>query len=517
VLRSNVRDHFLHLFEVRPPAWFLTLNQKFKIFDQVASHDIVTQVLNAAGLSSDIKSIGDEREYFVQYGESDFNLIARLLEEEGQFFRFDHSKESCDMIGGNGKSDYTAAAHDTLMINDFLESWQPQYRIGPSSFQHGAWDYKAVASMENTVKGLPSGQPPGLMDRPVYEFPGRHETDGEADRYASDRMAEHEAEFVWIAATSTTPMIEVATKFKVQDHTVDMPASGQTSDSYVVTRVDHRARDATGMPFDGDRGYDNSFVSIPADFDFRPPRVTPRPYARGPQTALVVETPDNEGRAKVQFPWAPDGQSRWVRVAQTWAYDKMGTQFLPRKDSEVVVEFLHGDPDHPLIVGMVYNGKNALLYEQDANKTQSGIRGANWGESGVPDTSNELRFEDKAGSEEIYMHAQKDFRRVVTNDDNLQVQQGNRTIEIQQGNVKETLNMGDHDLNIDMGKSTVDAMQSITLTVGQSSIKIDQMGVTIKGMMISIEGQITAEMKAMMTTVNADAILTLKGGITMIN
>ena len=112
--------------------------------------------------------------------------------------------------------------------------------------------------------------------------------------------------------------------------------------------------------------------------------MTPRPLRPRPADGRRrTETPDNEGRAKVRFPWEEQGVSRWVRVAQTWAYNKMGTQFLPRIGSEVVVEFLHGDPDHPIIVGMVYNGKNDLLYEQDANKTQSGIRGANWGDSGV--------------------------------------------------------------------------------------------------------------------------------------
>ena len=204
-------------------------------------------------------------------------------------------------------------------------------------------------------------------------------------------------------------------------------------------------------------------------------------------------------------------------MAQTWAYDKMGAQFLPRVGSEVVVEFLHGDPDHPIIVGMVYNGKRELLYKQDDNKTQSGIRGANWGESGIPDTSNELRFEDKKGSEEINIHAQKDFRRVVVHDDNLKVETGNRTLEIDQGNVHETVKMGNHHLNIDLGEHTTEAFQSITLKVGQSTIVIDQTSISLKSMLINIEGQIQVSVKGLLTTVNADTILTLKGAITMIN
>jgi type VI secretion system secreted protein VgrG len=257
----------------------------------------------------------------------------------------------------------------------------------------------------------------------------------------------------------------------------------------------------------------------------------------------------------VKLPWFPkdDDQSCWMRVAQSWAYNKMGTQYLPRKDSEVVIEYLDADPDRPIIVGMVYNGKNALPYAVPANKTQSGIRGANWGDAGVADTSNEMRFEDLAGSEEIYLHAQKDFRRIVKNDDTLTVEEGDRTIEIKQGKVSETLDQGDyatklsqgdrtieltqgsftetldagdhntkltqgnHSVKLSAGASSVDAMQSITLTVGQNSITIDNTGVTIKGMMVSIQGQMQVEMKGAMASVNADGILTLKGSMTMIN
>jgi type VI secretion system secreted protein VgrG len=202
------------------------------------------------------------------------------------------------------------------------------------------------------------------------------------------------------------------------------------------------------------------------------------------------------------------------------------------------------------------------MYDVPANKTQSGIRGANWGDAGVADTSNEMRFEDLSGSEEIFVHAQKDFRRVVVNDDNLKVEQGNRTIEIKQGNVSETLDQGNyttklsqgnvsttldtggytlklsqgdvaetldagnhstkltagnHDVKLSAGASSIDAMQSITLKVGGNSLTIDQTGVTIKGLMVSVQGQVQLELKSVMTTVNGDGMLTLKGGITMVN
>ena len=207
----------------------------------------------------------------------------------------------------------------------------------------------------------------------------------------------------------------------------------------------------------------------------------------------------------------------------------------------------------PSSSGWSTTGKMRWPYAVPANKTQSGIRGANWGDAGVADTSNEMRFEDLAGSEEIYLHAQKDFRRVVKNDDTLTVEEGDRTIEIKQGKVSETLDVGDystklsqgnrtielsqgnftetldvgdhatklsagnHSVKLCAGASSVDAMQSITLSVGQNSLTIDNTGVTIKGMMVSIQGQMQVDLKGAMASVNADGILTLKGSITMIN
>jgi type VI secretion system secreted protein VgrG len=310
----------------------------------------------------------------------------------------------------------------------------------------------------------------------------------------------------------------------------------------VVLSVDHACRDFSGCAFEGPTEYSNEFTCMPADLGFRPERVTPKPRITGPQTATVTEGPDDFGRAKVRFHWLCDDTSCWTRVAQNWAYNQMGTQFLPRKDSEVVVEFLGGDPDRPLIVGMVYNGSNKLPFDVPA--TQSGFRGANLGEAGVADKSNELRFEDREGSEEIYLHAQKDFRRVVVNDDVLTVEQGNRTVDVKQGNLEVTVDLGDystkvktgdhstevsignhgtkvsvgnHQLKVDVGSSSVEALQSITLKVGQNSLTIDQTGISIKGLMVKVEGQVMLDMKSPITTVKADAMLILKGGITMVN
>jgi type VI secretion system secreted protein VgrG len=257
---------------------------------------------------------------------------------------------------------------------------------------------------------------------------------------------------------------------------------------------------------------------------------------------------------KVQFFWDRKGtkdenSSCWIRVSQIWAGKNWGWMTIPRIGQEVVVDFLEGDPDRPLITGRVYNADQMPPYTLPDNQTQSGIKSRSSKGGGTADF-NEIRFEDKKGSEMVTVHAQKDMETFVENDDTQTVQHnrtievdgthtetitGDTTIEIKQGNHSFTIDqgndslvikmgnkstgikMGNESTKLDLGKSEKEAMQSIELKVGQSSVKLDQMGVTIKGMMISIEGQIQVQVKGLMTQVNGDAMLQLKGGITMIN
>lgn len=553
VMRSTVRDHFLHLVELVPPLWLLTLNQRCKLYHDEKAADIVAQVIQDAGLSSQLKTSGAKREYTVQYCESDFNFISRLLEEEGLFYRFAYEDANCPIVTGDAASDFIKMDPYELDFSDDIDRWQPNYQVVASTFKHTAWDFKAVEVMEGSANSLAKAQASGFAARPFYEYSGRFATADQGKQLARARMEEQETRVAAISGNSTSVAPQAGAKFKIKNHMIDLPGADSASDTFALVRVEHRLRDYNGLPFDGENSYSNDFICMPTDFVFRPARVTPKPQIRGPQTATVTDGPDEFGRVRAKFPWYPDDQSCWMRVAQSWAYNKMGTQYLPRINSEVVVEYLDADPDRPLVVGMVYNGKNALPYAVPTNKTQSGIRGANWGDPGTADTSNEMRFEDLEGKEEIYLHAQKDFKRVVKNDDTLTVEEGDRTIDVKQGKVSETLDQGDyslklsqgsatvelsqgdltekldqgnqsttlsmgnHSLKVSMGTSAIEAMQSITLKVGSNSVTIDQTGITIKGMMVSVQGQATAELKSPMTTVNGDGMLTLKGGITMIN
>ena len=305
--------------------------------------------------------------------------------------------------------------------------------------------------------------------------------------------------------------------------------------------------------------YNNSFVCIASATVYRPARVSPAPRVKGLQSAIVVGPSGEEiytdqySRVKVQFQWDRIGtkdekSSCWIRVATFWAGKQWGAIHIPRIGQEVVVDFVDGDVDRPLIVGSVYNANTMPPYSLPANMTQSGIRSRS-SKFGGAANYNEIRFEDKLGSELLNTHAEKDQlvevendetvtighnrTETVTNDETITIKgkrteevTGNETITVDQGNRSLTVSMGNDSTEIKTGNQTIKAdlgsidetaMQEIKLTVGQSSITINQQGVTIQGMMITITGQIQVQISGMMTQISGSAMLQESGGIVMIN
>ncbi len=342
---------------------------------------------------------------------------------------------------------------------------------------------------------------------------------------------------------------------------------------YLITSVNHSAIQSPNYLSEetSDDPYRNSFGCVVKDVQFRPNRSTPKPVIHGLQSALVVGPSGEEihtdkyGRVKVQFPWDREGKkdeksSCWLRVAQLSAGKQWGGHFWPRIGHEVLVAFLEGDPDQPIIVGSVYNAENMPPYTLPDNQSRSGIKTRST-KDGSEENFNELRFEDKKDEEEIYVHAERDFNCVIENnetrkvgfdktdkgnqeiaiyndqtlevgvgsgqgsqemtiqkDRKVEIKQGNDTLEIGMGNREVTLKLGNETTKINLGKSEKTAMQSILLKVGQSSIKIDQMGVQIEGMMVKVNGTIMTEVKGgVMATLQGSAMTTVKGGILMIN
>ena len=312
------------------------------------------------------------------------------------------------------------------------------------------------------------------------------------------------------------------------------------------------------------------FVAIPKENTYRPPRVTACPVIAGPQTAIVVGKSGEEiwtdtmGRIKVQFPWDREGEndessSCWIRVSQSWSGKGWGAMHIPRIGQEVIVEFLEGDPNRPLVTGRVYNADQTVPYKLPESATQSGIKSRST-PKGDQSTFNELRFEDKKGEEAIYFHAEKNFDRIVENNDTLKVgfekkdkgnqsievfgnqdlkvgtsesdgsqtvdiwkdqtetiQTGNRKTDIKKGSDTLTITAGNQKIDIPAGQCEITAGKKIVLTVGASSIEISPSKIVIKSPQISVQADMKAEVKGTMTDVIGSAVLKLEGGIVKIN
>ncbi len=591
--QGDVDSRVSHYYaEVVPWLWFLTRTTDCRIFQRKNVPDIIQQIFKDLGFTDfklQLQGTFEPREYCVQYRETDFNFVSRLMEEEGIFYFFEHANAKHTLVIGNhpgvhqpcpnqaeARYGYLSGGNQEV---DYVTRWHLEQEFEPGKYTLS--DYYFQTPSNNLRVTAPSAvQVAGNSNFELYDYPGyyakRFDGDDKAGKVRPDgeRTAKlgiqgEEAFHKVVNGAGSCRAFVPGYKFELVEH-----RRADLNGPYVLTQVSHSATNNLGTG--AGATYDNTFTAIPAAVPFRPARSAVKPVVQGAQTAVVVGLKGEEidtdkyARVRVQFHWDREGKkdensSCWVRVGTPWAGKQWGTIHIPRIGQEVIVAFLEGDPDQPIIVGSVYNAEYMPPYKLPDKKTQSGVKSRS-SLKGTPDNFNELRFEDKKGSEEIYFHAEKNFTRVVENNDSLTVgsskaeegsqtieiwkdrtetvktgneavtvEKGNRTVVVSTGNDTHQIKMGNREVKIDMGNdtltikmgnqttklalgaSTTEAMQSIELKVGQSSIKLDQMGVTIKGMMVTIEGQITTEVKGLMTTVKGDAMLTAKGGITMIN
>jgi type VI secretion system secreted protein VgrG len=366
----------------------------------------------------------------------------------------------------------------------------------------------------------------GTANRAVFHWPALTRETSQAKDRAKWRMEAAEAAVSLVGAGGDMASLVAGGKFKLRDK-----AGAETP--HVVREITHFAEDDSGSR----RGesastYSNSFTAFPNTVPWRQPMATARPRMEGLHTAIVLAPSgeeihtDDQGRIKIRFFWdwredATADSSDWVRVAQPWAGNQWGGQFIPRVGTEVAVAFMDGDPDRPIVIGGFYNGNDKPIFPV-AEKTKLGFRSRSV-TKGSTDDFNEFSFDDKKSSEMVFLHAQKDMKTEVENDQTLKVDNdrtvtitGNEKVTIEQGNQTTDVKLGNISVKAEAGAITVEAMQSITLKVGQNSVKIDQMGVTINGLMISITGQVQTSVKGTMTQVTGDAMLQLSGGIIMI-
>jgi type VI secretion system secreted protein VgrG len=555
-----------------PKAWVLTHESFCRIYQHQTAMDIVKRVLNDCGTKDiDDKTQGSlkSREYCVQYNETDFAFVSRLLEFEGICYFFRHEAGKHTIVFANEKSAFKELpVTPSIEYDDLIGGLREKGRIHDwhrtNEFRAGNYhlnDYNFETPQENMTAVSEKKEHKMLF----YDNAGGYDTLTEGEALAKLRVEEEQVPSKIVHGKSLNWNLASGCRFTLKNHFAD-------ESIFTLTRVIHYARQPLETsdeeePF----SYENDFTCIPWETPYRPVRFTPPPSVRGVQTAKVVGPPGEEiytdkyGRVKVRFHWdkkpEPEGEkdenaSCWIRVASYWAGKQWGAIHIPRIGQEVIVDFVEGDVDRPIIVGSVYNADNMPPYALPSEKTKSTLKSdSSKGSGGF----NEFRFEDKKGSEEVYFQAEKDHNtlvkndetrnvkhdrtttiendetQTVTNNEKITVEKGNQTITIQTGNQSTTLDkgnqstkismgnqdtkisMGNQSTKLDLGAATHEAMQSITLKVGQSSIVVDQMGVTIKGMMIKIEAQVMIQEKAPIIQINADGIAIIKGGIVLIN
>lgn len=543
--------------EVVPNFWLLSRTEDCRIFQEKTVKAIIEEVLSDAGLSdyeTKIQQDSPSLEYCVQFNESDFDFLSRLMERYGFFYFHKHEQGKHTLVIADHVGAYEDAAQSEVeyrpssVAGGSINAWMPSFEFKSGKWAQSDYEFKTsttdLGAKTNTVLSNSD-----FKKYEVYEYPGHYKTASEGNNSVKLRMEAEEASYETVEGAGDCATFAPGYKFRITMHSVD----AENDKDYVLSRVVHHGRDPTFLGGSGGTAsYANEFTCVPKDTILRPECITPIPRAHGPQSAVVVGPSgeeidvDEHGRIHVQFHWDRYGNddeksSCWLRVTQMWAGKNWGTIFTPRIGMEVIVSFLDGDYDRPLVTGCVYNDQNKPPYALPSNKTQSGIKTRSSKDGGTEDF-NELRFEDKAGSEEVYFHAQKDFMRKVENDDTLEVDndqtrtitnnrttevsqgddtlkvgQGNRSVTVSQGNDTLAVKLGNISVKADAGKITVEAMQSILLKVGGNSIKIDQTGIKIKGMMVTVQGDVKADLKSPMTTVEGSGMLTVKGGIVMIN
>lgn len=419
---------------VVPWLWLLTRTTDSRIFQNLTVPEIVEKIFVEKKLKDfklKMKDTYEKREYCVQYRETDFNFISRLLEDEGIYYFFQHEDGKHTLILADDPGDHQpcpeqvtarcrpheGGIYDEDMIDTLLV--KQEIRAGKYTLN----DYNFEMPNTNLKTEVPSNQKLGPEEREYYDYPGGYGKKSDGDRLANIRMQEEEARITTFHGTCNCRAFTSGYRFRLEDFYRD----DMNNKEYVLTGIRYEGSQtySTGDS-EAEQTYKNEFTCIPFDVPFRPQRRTPRPVLEGVQTAIVVGPkgeeiyPDKYGRVKVQFHWDRLGKndensSCWVRVSQVWAGTGWGAMFIPRIRQEVIVDFLEGDPDRPIITGRVYHGNNKPPYPLPAEKTKSTIKSnSSQGGGGF----NELRFEDKKGSEEIYLHGQKDWTIAILNDKN---------------------------------------------------------------------------------------------------
>ena len=437
-------DRRAYRAEIVPWLWFLTRTSDCRIFQEMTAPEIIEQIFKDLGFDASrydlfLNGSYTKRTYCVQYRETDFNFVSRLMEEEGIYYFFKHEEDNHTLVISDVPHAYFDCEESvvdfprdetSIHIGDHLTGWQHHYAYRSGHWTHTDYNFETPStSLKSDTATVVE-----VADNKKYEFydyPGLYEDRGAGIGLVGLRMEEEEAGYDSVEGTSQCRTFAPGARFRVGRHR----SASEEGHSYVILSVHHSGSELAGYEsgWQGESDYRNSFRCIPDSVVFRPNRLTPKPVVQGMQTAVVVGPAGEEiycdryGRVKVQFHWDREGKkneesSCWIRAAQSSAGRQWGFVALPRIGQEVVVSFLEGDPDRPLIIGGVYNAEQMPHYELPNHMTRTYLK-TNSSKSG--DGYNELMFEDKMGDERVFVHAEHNMDVRVKNDSKSRIY-GNR-------------------------------------------------------------------------------------------
>ncbi|HXU83817.1 MAG TPA: type VI secretion system tip protein TssI/VgrG [Polyangia bacterium] len=482
---------------LRPELSLLSYTQNCRIFQKKKVPDILKQLF-ADKLTVDMKLMRDYRtwDYLVQYRESDFNFVCRLMEQEGIFFFFTHTEDGHKLVLADESSSIAEAPfyakvpflppEEVGRVKDeHVSSWTANARIVPGKVTVRDYRFEKptelpTSTVDSQLRRGDGGPRPGAVYE-VYDYPGEHKSADEARDEARNRLLEHESWYQTAEALADTRGLGVGQKFTI----TNLPRLLQSDKPYIIIKASYSL---VGNYYESDKAkqqpeeYRAAYTLIDSKVEYRTPRLTPKPIVQGPQTATVVGrktgaaddelATDEHGRVMVKFHWDRRGdtngpedepadkdkeQSCFIRVSQHWAGSRFGTMFIPRIGQEVIVDFLEGDPDCPIITGRVYNGDNKVPWDLPGNATQSGIlTRSSKGATGA--NANAIRFEDKKGSEQLWIHAEK-----------------NQDIEVEKDETHwvghDRVKTIDHDENVHVKHNRIEKVdndETITIAVNQT-------------------------------------------------
>jgi|SRR6267378_993573 type VI secretion system secreted protein VgrG len=515
---------------LRPWFWLLLHRANCRIFLNKSVKDIIEEVFKDAEFSSGtdfkFRTTGDydKIKYCVQYRETDFAFVSRLMEQYGIYYYFEHQDGQHTMVLADSRASHSAVKDLPQVKYHFqtqaynrveqqIDSWISDRRFCTGKIAFNDYDYLEPPKQLLAPKEASENYKRSRFE--VYDYPGKYDEQEKGKQLAQFRLEAEQAMDRRRSAGGDAPSLFAGGLVTLEKH----PAKDENKE-YLVVRASHsygvQSYGSTQAP--GGAGYHGNYQFLPSDRPFRSLPLTPKPRIYGIQTAKVVaknkkESDDHEeistdehGHIWVQFHWdrKPE-KSCPIRVSQSWASKQWGEQFIPRIGMEVVIEFLEGDPDRPLVTGCVYNGDNKHPYTLPGDKTQSGLKSdSSKGHNGY----NEFMFEDHKDKELVRMHAQKDHDVTVRNSETWTIGEAftppqgsaSRTTTLENGDDSLTLKKGSRSVEITLGGQSTHALSSIDtvsdMKIGHAIISEGLTSQTLNMLEISMKAPMMVEIQA---------------------